>query len=430
MTTELQPLGVACNLSCRYCYQDPIREAGNASRVVGYDLEKMLEATRAHGQPFAIFGGEPLLIPIGDLEKIAAFGLETFGGSSLQTAGNLIEEAHLEIFDEYQVGVGISIDGPGRLNDARRIGSLEETREATLRSEAAIDALIARGRIPSVIVTVHNVNASPDRLEDLAVWLRELVDRGVRSVNIHNLEVDSEAGQDLLLPKVDELAAWGVLYETFLEVQDRADFLPFTEIRALLQGDDRAANCVWNACDPLTTGAVQGIDGQGNSSNCHRTDKEGIAWSKATTVGHERQLILHQIPIELGGCRDCRFFFACKGQCPGTGTDGDWRRHSDACPLWTFLFETIERDLVRAGIRPLSLSEDRQRVERELLDAWSRGANPSIYSLTRHPYGGEAVHSHQDATHGDSPHGDSHGDSWGSMKKPIAVVPVEKGATE
>jgi hypothetical protein len=39
MTLELRPMGVACNLACRYCYQNPQREAGNQRRP--YSLEKI-----------------------------------------------------------------------------------------------------------------------------------------------------------------------------------------------------------------------------------------------------------------------------------------------------------------------------------------------------------------------------------------------------
>ena len=80
MTIELRPLGVACNLQCHYCYQNPQRDADG--RLPHYDIEKMKEAAAREGQPFSVFGGEPLLVPVKDLESLWAFGFERFGRNS------------------------------------------------------------------------------------------------------------------------------------------------------------------------------------------------------------------------------------------------------------------------------------------------------------------------------------------------------------
>ena len=75
MTVELRPLGVRCNIQCQYCYQNPQRDAGHLAR--SYDIELMKAAIQAEGGPFALFGGEPLLVPERDLESLWAWGLET-----------------------------------------------------------------------------------------------------------------------------------------------------------------------------------------------------------------------------------------------------------------------------------------------------------------------------------------------------------------
>jgi uncharacterized protein len=61
MVTEVRPLGVKCNLGCNYCYQNPIRDV--VGRPRGYDLDAMKRAILDKGAPFALFGGEPLLLP-------------------------------------------------------------------------------------------------------------------------------------------------------------------------------------------------------------------------------------------------------------------------------------------------------------------------------------------------------------------------------
>ena len=73
MSVELRPLGVQCNIKCTYCYQNPLRDAGNLPRC--YDLERMKAAVEREGGPFALFGGEPLLMPLMDLEALWEWGL-------------------------------------------------------------------------------------------------------------------------------------------------------------------------------------------------------------------------------------------------------------------------------------------------------------------------------------------------------------------
>src|SRR5262245_12223653 len=101
MTVELRPLGVSCNLRCHYCYQNPQRDAG--SRGATYDLERMKAAIEAEGGPFALFGGEPLLVPREDLIALWAWGLERFGSNSIQTNGALIDDSLIQSFRIYKV---------------------------------------------------------------------------------------------------------------------------------------------------------------------------------------------------------------------------------------------------------------------------------------------------------------------------------------
>src|SRR5207247_7363385 len=108
----------------------------------------------------------------------------------------------------------------------------------------------------------------------------------------------------------------------------RLRFVEFRDMKQLLRGRDNHTSCVWNACDPYTTRAVRGVEGTGQSSNCGRTNKDGIDFVKAPVEGFERYLALYHTPQEHGGCSGCRFFIMCKGQCPGTAIDGDWRNRT------------------------------------------------------------------------------------------------------
>ena len=120
---------------------------------------------------------------------------------------------------------------------------------------------------------------------------------------------------------------------------------PFCDIKALLTQMEPQVTCTWNHCDPLTTNAVQGISPSGDISNCGRTNKDGINWLKGDKPSFERYLALYHTPQEFGGCKGCKYFVFCKGHCPGTAINGDWRNRTANCRLWYSLFSLVESDL-------------------------------------------------------------------------------------
>ncbi len=401
MSIELQPLGVKCNIACAYCYQEPMRTGGNEGGK-DYNLDAMKRAAEAEGvgRPdgrggktgFAVFGGEPLLVPLKDLEELFRWGAVDKGVSpGIQTNATLITDRHLELFKKYRVSVGVSMDGPGDLNRTRlaKDGNDTTTDVLTAKSQAALERMLAEGIPTSLIVTVSAGNAGTDaQLDRLIRWLTDLRDKGLRYVNLHTLEVDTDASVPLLLSQTRSIE---VMRRLRRELVGFANVSPFSDMeKSLLR--EPGANCVWNFCDPLTTAAVRGVDGQGGRKNCGRTEKQGVSYMKADSSGNERPKVLYLTPIEYGGCQGCRFFAACGGHCPGEGIDGDWRNRSIHCDLLMALFGDIEADMLTAGKEPISQSLRRGAVEAQLLG-----------------YGHFSGHTPVNS-HGDTPHGDSHGD--------------------
>jgi uncharacterized protein len=335
----------------------------------------MLDSVARYRQPFTIFGGEALLLPLSDLEILFAEGMKRFGRNSIQTNGSLISEAHIRLFRQYNVQVGISIDGPGPLNDARWVGSLEKTRYYTERTEAAIEMLVRECIIPGLIVTLHKLNAAPDKLRIMHEWFRRLDVLGIDRVRLHALEVDAPVIVKELLLDCDETIAAFLSFHQLQRQLSRLRFDVFDDIRSLLLGRDQNAACVWKACDPYTTPAVQGVERDGTLSNCDRTNKDGISFVKSKNESYERYIALYYTPQTHGGCRDCRFFLMCKGQCPGTAIDGDWRNRSRDCEVWKALFETVEEELIERMEIPISIRSDRRIIESMFNRAWVQGRN-------------------------------------------------------
>jgi uncharacterized protein len=381
MGIEVRPLGVSCNIQCQYCYQNPERDAGNEVRE--YDLDRMKAAIEQEGGPFSMFGGEPLLVPEDDLEELFRWGFERFGRNNIQTNGSLINGHHMEMFKRYSVHVGISIDGPGELNDARWAGSLAATRKRTARSEQAIVDLCHAGLSPSLIITLHRLNAVEGRLQLLLEWVRQLAELGVGSIRLHLLEVENAAVRlKYSLSDAENLTAL-LSFSRLEEELPTMSFDLFQDMRRMLIGLDHKTTCIWNGCDPYTTRAVRGVEGNGQRTNCGRTNKDGIDFAKSDEPGFERYLALYQTPQEVGGCQGCRFFLMCKGQCPGTSIDGDWRNRTEHCAVWKALYEVFEREVTDVGLIPISLHPIRARLEAAFLAVWTAGGHPSMNQLLR-----------------------------------------------
>ncbi len=377
MSVEVRPLNVACNLRCTYCYQQEQRAAGNG--IPAYNFEAMKAAIIREGASFTLFGGEPLLLPLSELEAFLRLAYDLHGKSGVQTNCTLVTPSHVQLFKSYNTSVGASIDGPDELNDARRSGRDDKTSEMTRAAQRGLEMLLDSSVDCGLIVVLHRGNAISEKLDRLIDWLATLFARGLRSVRLHLLEADGEDTEQLSLTSDENVVA----LRRFLDLERRGwsvDF--FEDMRRLLVGRDEKVSCVWAACDPLSTAAVRGIEAEGELSNCGRTNKLGVDFLKADTGGHERQLVLYATPQAYGGCQDCRFFAMCKGQCPGTALSGDWRNRSDHCEVYKALFTDLEQELIAKGERPISASEAvRSLVESELVASWANGRNRSLQSI-------------------------------------------------
>ena len=278
MSVEVRPLGVLCNLQCTYCYQNPQRDAGNVAKR--YDVRAIKSAVEQEGGPFTLFGGEPLLVDKADLEDLWAWGFVRWGRNGIQTNGSLIDETHLRLFRKYNVNVGISIDGPGELNDVRRHGKITQTRKSTLKTERNIELLCKEYRPPSLIVTLHRHNATNSSWPTMRDWFYKLDNLGISSIRLHVLESENNEVRESLglsaSENVEAFARFATLERRLANIR----FDLFTDMRNQLMGNDKHSTCVWNACDPLTTRAVRGIEGFGQRSNCGRTNKEGVDFVK------------------------------------------------------------------------------------------------------------------------------------------------------
>lgn len=387
MTVELKPSGLGCNLACSYCYQEAMRLAGQGR--LRMDIEAIKKIIRSTKSNFSLFGGEALLTPKKILEELFKFGLEMNEiienpddrkSTSIQTNGTLIDEDHIAMFKKYGINVGVSIDGPDELNSLRKVRGSEEDDDATLaatkRTIESIQWLASEGITVTVIITLHKINASADRLPRLMSFLQWLGTIGVAQGNIHTLEVDSTLpDQENVVLSGEESAEAMLALAQFFKQNQQLHYQPFIDMKQALSGDDEKSICIWNRCDPMNTDAVYGIEADAGLSNCGRVNKDGINWYKANDHGYERYTMLYNTPQELGGCRECPYFLFCGGGCPGEAQDGDVRNKTIYCSMYKQLFSHFEQEIEEEGSVPFTKNPERLRMESLLMDALAHGQN-------------------------------------------------------
>ncbi len=117
-----------CNINCSYCYL-PARtnKATMSEETLRALFDKVFASGWAELQLTVIWhAGEPLVMPVSYYEEAFRLieslrPLEVQLRHSFQTNGMLLSKAWCELFRRWQVGVGVSIDGPRRFNDAHRV---------------------------------------------------------------------------------------------------------------------------------------------------------------------------------------------------------------------------------------------------------------------------------------------------------------------
>jgi uncharacterized protein len=162
-----------CNLNCSYCYvfnkgdtswrQRPSRMS---QEVFDAGIARLREACLRSGREevsVTLHGGEPTLIGI---RRARAFfeasrrGLEGVADVRLviQTNGTRLTPEWVELFDEYRVDVGVSIDGPPGVHDRRRVDHRGRGSHRAVRR--GVD-LLREGGVPFAVLSVVNFDADP-----------------------------------------------------------------------------------------------------------------------------------------------------------------------------------------------------------------------------------------------------------------------------
>lgn len=127
-TSMIKPVGASCNLRCDYCYyldKEILHSAGVISdELLEIFIKDYIESNDVNEITFCWHGGEPLLAGLPFYQRAIDLQNKYQAGKSilntLQTNGTLIDEHWAQFFAANNFLVGVSIDGPEAIHNARR----------------------------------------------------------------------------------------------------------------------------------------------------------------------------------------------------------------------------------------------------------------------------------------------------------------------
>jgi len=349
-----------CNLNCKYCYNKYLRQQAVKEEII--DIEAIKRSMRylvedlKCSREITMHGGEPTFWDREMLEELLSYSYKLTGKSSVQTNGTLIDDELIEMFKKYKTSVGVSIDGPGKLNRFRCNEAL------TRKIIDNIYSLKRNGISTGIIIVVHKANGLPPEREILKDFVKEMSSIGITGRMNLCLYPESDGVQ----LSVQEAKEFYLDMAKFLEDEGIWGWSPFKDMINSLLGR-RDVVCIFNGCDPYASNGGIAITSTGKLTPCHKFYTEELEYTFPQTS-------LRDYILQNTDCKGCRYFPYCHGGCPANARDGDWRNKTQWCPVWKTLWEYFEKRLRFMGFKPVEKSCKRtdQTRNRPHGDHWER----------------------------------------------------------
>ena len=332
----LKPVGSRCNLACQYCYylekgklypeQAPLSE-----ELLETFIRQYIEAQTMPEVLFTWHGGEPLLQPLSFYRKALELQQRYARGrqidNCLQTNGTLLTDEWCEFLRENCFLVGISIDGPQTYHDAYRCRSFDKVmRGIRLLQKHSVEW--------NAMATVNHLNADDpvgfyrffkeigcQYLQFTPVVERRNQNQGDRSLDTLGA---SDHGPVPLIPQSVTPEQWGHflcgVYDEWKQKDIGQIFVQLFDATLANWAGEPPGICSMSP----TCGRAAVMEANGDVYSCdHFVFPEyrlgNIRQQSLTEMLYgERQQQFGRnkragLPRQ---CRECRFLFACHGECP------------------------------------------------------------------------------------------------------------------
>lgn len=342
-----KPAGPACNLACEYCYYleksgmfaDP-RRTFMSDEMLELYVRRYIEAQPVREVQFTWHGGEAMIRNLDfyrramELQKRYGEGREIF--NCLQTNGTLLNEEWCRFLRRNGWLVGVSIDGPKEFHDEYRHNrSGRASFDHTMRG---IQMLKRHGVEWNALAVVNDYNADyPDEFynffHEIDCTFLQFTPVVERRTPAGRLAAGSDAVAELtdFSVRPDQ---WGRFLCRVFDLWRRSDVgTIFVQLF-----DATLANWVGQPPGVCTMARTCGhagvVEHNGDVYSCdHFVFPEYRLGNLRTHTVQEMMLSERQVAFGAakrdslpGQCLDCRWLFACNGECPrnrfATTTDG------------------------------------------------------------------------------------------------------------
>ena len=340
-STMVKPAGSTCNLDCTYCYYlDKALRYGGKQAVMSDDLlreyiRQYITANAVDTVTFCWHGGEPLLLGLDFYRKAMAFQKEFASGkrilNTLQTNATLIDDDWCKFFRMNDFLVGVSLDGPKDIHDGFRLD--KQGRPTWERVMASVDMLKRYGVEFNTLSVVNS--RCEGRGKEIYNFFKSIGSHYMQFLPAVEHVVDREDYRRpvIVSPETEgaRLAPWSVSpkgYGDFLcDIFDEWVVSDVGEYYVQMFDATLAQYCnvqpgVCSMCE--TCGDCLVVEHNGDVYNCdHFVYPEYL-------LGNIREKSLLEIyndpkRFQFGvakranlprECMKCRFYFACRGECP------------------------------------------------------------------------------------------------------------------
>ena len=368
ITTYVVKVASRCNLKCSYCYMyehvdqswrdQPAQITAATTSLLGRRIAEYARQRSLASVAIVAHGGEPLLLGASGLRRffsiirreLAEAGVEPSFG--IQTNGTLVDAEIVRVCQDFDVGVGVSIDGPAEINDRFRVdragnGSFHSAMEGVCMLQHPEHG-------PSVFsgfISVVNARLHPRQV----LSFFEDLEAPAANFLLPDYNHDTIASSEIA---PGELGAWlSTLFDAWIASRSRVRIRLFGVIRGLLLGATFGTDQFGRLSPAL---AVVETDGSLHALDVLKTSFHGATatgLSLASSPLSELETVpavvalSNKAPLAAGKCIDCDLFSVCGGgYLPHRYSEAaGFDRESVYCEDLQILIRHIARHLRGAG---------------------------------------------------------------------------------
>ncbi len=328
-----KPTGARCNLRCDYCFfleksgLYPGSDLRMTDEVMEAFVRQTIEAQQVPYVTLAWQGGEPTLMGLDFFRRAVDVEHDALPQGwqverTIQTNGTLLDDEWAAFLAENDVLVGLSIDGPRELHDAYRHDGARRSVFDSVESAARL--LQKHGAEFNVLCTVNAANVEHP-LDVYRYFRDELGARYLQFIPIVEVETPPDATHaGTVSERSVPSRAYGEFLSAIFDEWVRRDvgemFVQFFDgvLAAYVRG--HSSLCVLRP----TCGEGVALEHNGDVYSCdHFVDRPYLLGNIMQTpigelVRSEQQRAFGEAKSAAlpAYCRECRFLFACNGECP------------------------------------------------------------------------------------------------------------------